>query len=123
MHLLHLVRARDLINQLAKKLISSLAISPASEGKTAETESTTSVTMTVTIFSCESSCLANCRPLHVSVHCCLFLYSLSKKLVFVPVASAMIAVHRDHLVLASNNQWPDIRSLTSRGQIVSADLP
>ena len=28
-HLLHLVRARDPINQLAKKLVSSLAISPA----------------------------------------------------------------------------------------------
>ena len=38
-----------------------------------------------------------------------------------PVASAMIAVHRDHLVLASSAQWPEIRSLTSQGQIVSAD--
>ena len=28
-HLLHPVQARDLINQLAKKLISSLAVSPA----------------------------------------------------------------------------------------------
>ena len=74
-HLLHPVRARDLINQLAKKLVSSLAISPARrEGKTPETESTTSVMMTVTISSRESSCLANCRPPHVSVHCCLFFF-------------------------------------------------
>ena len=53
-----------------------------------------------------------------------FLYTLSKKLVFVPVASAMTAIHRDRLVLAlaSNAQWLEIRSLTSRGQIVSADL-
>ena len=44
---------------------------------------------------------ANCRPLHVSVHCHLFffLYSPSKKLVFVPVASALTAGHRDGLVL------------------------
>ena len=49
-----------------------------------------------------------------------FLYSLSKKLVFVPVASAMTAVHRDRLVLASNAQSLE---LVSRGQIVSADLP
>ena len=41
MHLLHPVQARDLINQLAKKVVSSLAISPTRrEGKT---ESTTSV--------------------------------------------------------------------------------
>ena len=51
---------------------------------------------------------------------------LTNQLVFVPVhvhvASAMTAVHRDHLVLASNAQWPEIRSLMSQGQIVSADL-
>ena len=83
------------------------------EGKMPETESTTSVMMTVTISSRESSCLANCRPLHVSVHCRLFLYSLSKKLVFVPVASAMTTIHRDCLILAFNAQWPEIQSLTS----------
>ena len=91
-----------------------------------ETESTTSVTMTLTISSRESCCLANRRPLHVSIHCCpffVFFYGLSKKLVFMPVASAMTAVHRDRLTLASNAQWPEIQSLTSRGQIVSADLP
>ena len=50
-HLLHLVRARDLINQLAKKLVSSLTVLSCEtcEGKTPETESTTSMTMTVTI--------------------------------------------------------------------------
>ena len=52
---------------------------------------------------------------------------LLKKLVFVPVASAMTVIHRDRLVLASNAQWLEIRwleiwSLTSRGQIVYADL-
>ena len=44
------------------------------------------------------------------------------KLVFVPVASTMIAVHRDRLVLASNVPWPEIQSFVCRGQIVSADL-
>ena len=89
-----------------------------------ETNSTTSVTVTVTISSRESSCLANYMPLHLSVHCCLFfLYSLSKKLVFVPVASAMTAAHRDRLLVASNTQWPEIQPLVSRGQVVSADLP
>ena len=56
-----------------------------------------------------------------SVTC--FLYNLSKKLVFVPVASAMTAARRDHLVLSSNTQWPEIQHLVSQGQIVSADLP
>ncbi len=50
-----------------------------------------------------------------------FLYSLSEKLVFVPVASATAGGHRDHPVLASNAQWPDIQPLMSRGQIASAD--
>ena len=42
---------------------------------------------------------------------------------FVPVASVMIAVHRDRLVLASTAQWSKIQQLVSRGQIVSADPP
>ena len=42
---------------------------------------------------------------------------------FVSVASAMTAVHGDHLVLASDIQWPEIQPLVSRGQIISADLP
>ena len=54
-----------------------------------------------------SSCLANGKLLKVSVHCCRFLYSPSKKLVFVPIASAMAGVHRDFPVLASVAQWPD----------------
>ena len=34
-------------------------------------ECTTSVMMTLAIFSHESTCLANCRPLHISIHCYL----------------------------------------------------
>ena len=47
-----------------------------------------------------------------------FLYSLPKKQVFVPVVSAMTAIGRDCLVLASNTQWPDIQPLVSRCQII-----
>ena len=51
------------------------------------------------------------------------LYGLSKKLAFVPVASAMTAVHGDRIVLASYAPLPEIQpALESRGQIVSADL-
>ena len=39
------------------------------EGKKPETESAISVATTGAISSCESSSLANCRPLHVSAHC------------------------------------------------------
>ena len=39
-----------------------------------------------------------------------------------PVASVMTAVHRDHLLLASNGQWPEIQPVVSRGQIVSVDF-
>ena len=52
-----------------------------------------------------------------------FLYGLSKKVAFVPVASAMTAVHRDRLVLASYARRSGIQPLESRGHIVSADLP
>ena len=52
-----------------------------------------------------------------------FLYSLSKELVFVPVASALIGTHRDYLIVASFGQEPEIQRLVSRGQIVSTDLP
>ena len=52
-----------------------------------------------------------------------FLYGLSNKLVFVPVASAMTAVHRERVVLASYASRPKIQLLKSQGQIVSADLP
>ena len=41
------------------------------EGKGKPLESTTSVMITLTISSHESSSLANCSPLDVSVHCCL----------------------------------------------------
>ena len=49
------------------------------EGKKRNIESITSVTMTRAISSHESSCLANCRPLHVSVYCRLiFVRSLQE---------------------------------------------
>ena len=51
------------------------------------------------------------------------LYGLSRKLVFVPVASALTGTHRDCLFLASFAQQPEIQHLVSRGQIVSSDLP
>ena len=50
-----------------------------------------------------------------------FLYSPSKKLVFLPVASALTGAHRNCLVLASNAQQPEIQPLMLQGQIVSAD--
>ena len=43
----------------------------------------------------------------------------SKKLVFMPVASATAGGHRDRPVLASVAQWPEIQPLVSRGQIIS----
>ena len=52
-----------------------------------------------------------------------FLYSPPKKLVFVPVASAIAGGHRDCPVLASVVPWQEMQYLVSRGQIVSADLP
>ena len=52
-----------------------------------------------------------------------FLYSLSKKLEFAPVASAITAVHGDRLILASYVRWPEIQPPVSQGQIISADLP
>ena len=94
------------------------------EGKGKPSESTASVTITRTISSHESSSLANFSPVHVSVHSVAwFLYSPSKKLVFVPVASATDGGHRDCPVLASVAQLPEIQPLVSRGQIVSAVLP
>ena len=50
-----------------------------------------------------------------------FVYSLSKNLEFTPVASAMTAVHRDCVVLASYTSWPEIQPLVPRSQIASAD--
>ena len=52
----------------------------------------------------------------------VFLYDLSKELVFVPVASAMTAVHRDRLVLAFYAPRPEIQPLESQDQIVSIGL-
>ena len=84
------------------------------EGKKPESECTASVTMTPTISSHESSCLAHYN-VHVSVHCRLFLFSLSKKLTFTRVASAMTAVHIDCLILTSNTPRPEIQPLVSLG--------
>ena len=52
-----------------------------------------------------------------------FLYSLSKKLALSPEASAMIAVHRGRLILASYALWSGIQALMPGGPIVSGDLP
>ena len=41
------------------------------KGKKLNTESTTYVAMSREVSSHKSSCLANCRLLHVSIHCCL----------------------------------------------------
>ena len=75
--------------------------------------------MTPAVSSCESSCLDNCSPLQVNVHCRPFY--LFKKLEFVPVASAITAVHRDLVIPAPNAQWPEIQPPMTQGQIVSAD--
>ena len=42
---------------------------------------------------------------------------------FVPTASAMAAIHRDHLVVASNAQWPEVQPFVFSGQIIFADPP
>ena len=57
------------------------------------------------------------------VFCCFFLYSISKMPVFMPLASAMIVVHRNRLVLASIAQQPEIQPLVSQDQIISAKFP
>ena len=87
------------------------------EGKKPKAESTTSVMMTWTISSRESSCLANCSPLLVSVHCrMVFVQSVQEASV-----CACSQCHgwqsRDCPVLASVAQWPEIQSLISSGQL------
>ena len=117
------VRARDLLNQLAKKLVSSLTISPVRCVK-ARTQKQNLLSLwrwLGLIFSWIELYLANCRSVHVSVQCCLFCDSLSKNLVFMPAASAMTSIHRDRLVLAANALWPEIQPLVSWGQIISTD--
>ena len=49
----------------------------------------------------------------MSIIAWVFLYGLSKKLVFVPVASALTGTHRDHLFLASFAQQPEIQGFMS----------
>ena len=59
-------------------------------------------------------CTPLLEQLPTPLHCHLFfLYGLSKKLAFVPVASAMTAVHRDRLVLAFYAPPPEIQPLES----------
>ena len=79
--------------------------------------------MTRTISSRESSCLANCSLLHVSVHCRVVFVQSVQGANVVPIASAMTATHRDRPAVASVAQWPEILHLLSRGQIASTDLP
>ena len=52
-----------------------------------------------------------------------FLYSMSKELVIVLVASALTDTHGDCLIVASSGQELKIQLLVSRGQIVFTDLP
>ena len=42
---------------------------------------------------------------------------------FMPIASAMTAAHRDCPAVASVAQWSEIQPLVSQGQIISTDLP
>ena len=56
----------------------------------------------------------------VSIVAC-FLYGRSKKLLFVPTASATAGAHRDRVFVASFAQQPEIQYLVFRGQIVSGD--
>ena len=128
-HLLHTVRACGLTNQQPKNsLVCSLSLLQdlrRNEVKFSSmeilyyTESITSVMMTQEVSPHESSCLANCRFVRVSVHS---LYGPSKKQLFVPVASALTGTPRDCLIVASYGQEPEIQRLVSRNQIVSADL-
>ena len=41
---------------------------------------------------------------------------------FVPIASAMTAAHKDRPAVASVGQWPEIRHLLPPGQIAHAQL-
>ena len=71
MHII-LFEARDLSNAQAKKLVSLFALSLARPVKARSQKrnlATTSISMVRSNSSRESSCLANCSPLHVSVHC------------------------------------------------------
>ena len=61
--------------------------------------------------------------MYVSIDIAWFLYSWSKKLVFVPTASVTAGAHRDRLFVASFAQQPKIQCLVFRGEIASGDLP
>ena len=118
-HLLHPVQASDLINHFAKKLVSSLTVSSAACVKPRSKPTWRWLLQYVPLI--ESSCLAICSPFHVR-KCPLspvFSYSLSKKLVLSCMESAMTAVHRDRLVLASYAPWPMDASRSNHFQLPS----
>ena len=82
------------------------------------------MTMTQTVSSRESCCLAKCRPLYMQVSTVAWFFnSPPKKLVLVPISSAMTGVHRNYLILASNAQCSEIQPLMLRGQIIPAHPP
>ena len=95
-YLLHPVRTRGLTNQQAVTCLPSL-----SQDLRRRRQETTSVTMAREVSSHESSCLANCRLLHVSIHCCI---------VFVQSGSTLTGAHKDCLFLASFAQQPEIQT-------------
>ena len=97
------------------------------EANKQRSESTTYMTMSPTISSLESSCLAICSPLHVSVHCRLFFVQSVQE------ASAFTYPGKCHdrrsqrspssSFVRSLARYIRIQPLMPRGQIVSGDLP
>ena len=97
-HLLHPVQSH---NQLAKKLVSLHAISLARYAKVrSQKQSTSSLAMAQAISSRELSCLANCRPLHASVH----FYLINVQSIQEAIVLSLVPLHGQHLFLASNAQ-------------------
>ena len=116
-YLLHPVQARDLINQLAKKLISSLAISPMAcvKERSEEQNLLPPWRWLLLYLLLNQAAYSYLQP--TTCKCTLspvFLYSLSKKLEFAPISSAITAVYRDRLILASYVRWPGVQPLVSR---------
>ena len=110
--LLHPAQSYD---QLAKKLVSLHAISLARYAKArSQKQSTASLAMAQAISSRELSCLANCRPLHASVHYYLInVLSIQEASVL-----SLVPIHGQHLFLASNAQWPKIKHLDLKDKII-----
>ena len=66
--------------------------------------------------SFKSSCFANCKVQHVSVHCCLVIIWSVKEAnacAYSAIASALTGAHRDCLIVASFVQEPEIQRLVS----------